>query len=42
MHTVAFVILGNIVGGSLMVALAYYATYLRPSRRATEPAPPAA
>ena len=35
MHTVAFVILGNIFGGSLMVALAYYATYLRPSRRHT-------
>jgi formate transporter len=32
-HTLGFVILGNIVGGSLMVALVYYATYLRPVRR---------
>jgi formate transporter len=36
LHTVVFVILGNIVGGSLMVALVYYATYLRPSRRRSE------
>lgn len=31
LHSIAVVTAGNIVGGSLMVALAYYVTYMRPS-----------
>lgn len=30
-HSIAVVMVGNIVGGSLMVALAYYVTYMRPA-----------
>lgn len=30
-HSIAVVTAGNIVGGSLMVALAYYVTYMRPA-----------
>lgn len=30
-HSIVVVMVGNIVGGSLMVALAYYVTYMRPS-----------
>lgn len=32
-HSIVFVMIGNIVGGSLMVALAYYVTYMRPSQQ---------
>jgi formate transporter len=39
LFSVTFVTLGNVVGGSLMVALVYYATYLWPPERVTVPVP---
>jgi len=39
LHNLVPVIAGNVLGGSVLVALAYYAIYLWPSRRRTEPSP---